>query len=55
MLAEVLLVLAGHPSSLFSLEGNVVPSFTPLLHPGEQQSLETLGTSHAADFFFCTA
>ncbi|KAF8592033.1 hypothetical protein K439DRAFT_1325212 [Ramaria rubella] len=41
MIAEILLVLAGHDSSLF--QGlSIHPSFTALLHPGEQQSLESL-------------
>ncbi|KZT30887.1 gamma-tubulin ring complex protein [Neolentinus lepideus HHB14362 ss-1] len=43
MIAEVLLVLAGHSSSLFSSEHTVHPAFAPLLHPGEQQCLESLG------------
>lgn len=43
MIAEVLLVLAGHSSSLFSTDHKVHPAFVPLLHPGEQQCLESLG------------
>lgn len=43
MIAEVLLVLAGHSSSLFPTDQTLHPSFTPLLHPGEQQCLESLG------------
>ncbi|KAI3622302.1 gamma-tubulin ring complex protein [Moniliophthora roreri] len=43
MISEVFLVLAGHPSSLFPTDHTVHPSFTPLLHPGEQQCLESLG------------
>ncbi|KAG6841773.1 hypothetical protein C0991_007102 [Blastosporella zonata] len=43
MIAEVLLVLAGHDSSLFPTDHSLNPSFAPLLHPGEQQSLEALG------------
>ncbi|KAL4246990.1 Spindle pole body component [Abortiporus biennis] len=43
MIAEVLLVLAGHASSLFPTDHTVHPAFTPLLHPGEQQCLESLG------------
>ncbi|KAH9937370.1 gamma-tubulin ring complex protein [Fomitopsis serialis] len=43
MIAEVLLVLAGHSSSLFPTDHNVHPAFSPLLHPGEQQCLESLG------------
>lgn len=43
MIAEVLLVLAGHASSLFPTDHKVHPDFVPLLHPGEQQCLESLG------------
>lgn len=59
MIAEVLLVLAGHSSSLFPTDHTLHPAFTPLLHPGrfkssmrrhifsfklgEQQCLEALG------------
>ncbi|KAG7099640.1 hypothetical protein E1B28_001466 [Marasmius oreades] len=43
MISEVFLVLAGHPSSLFPSDHTIHPSFTPLLHPGEQQCLESLG------------
>ncbi|KAF8078920.1 gamma-tubulin ring complex protein [Lyophyllum atratum] len=43
MIAEVLLLLAGHSSSLFPTDHTLHPSFTPLLHPGEQQCLESLG------------
>ena len=43
MIAEVLLVLAGHDSSLFPTDHTLHPAFTPLLHPGEQQCLEALG------------
>ena len=43
MIAEVLLVLAGHTSSLFPTDHNLHPAFSPLLHPGEQQCLESLG------------
>ncbi|KAJ3725596.1 gamma-tubulin ring complex protein [Lentinula guzmanii] len=43
MIAEILLVLAGHPSSLFPKNHTVHPSFSPLLHPGEQQCIESLG------------
>lgn len=43
MTAEVLLVLAGHASSLFPKDHSIHPAFTPLLHPGEQQCLESLG------------
>ncbi|KAH9858357.1 gamma-tubulin ring complex protein [Lenzites betulinus] len=42
MIAEVLLVLAGHSSSLFPTDHTVHPSFAPLLHPGEEQCLESL-------------
>ncbi|KAH8099321.1 gamma-tubulin ring complex protein [Cristinia sonorae] len=43
MIAEVLLVLAGHSSSLFLTDHRVHPDFVSLLHPGEQQCLESLG------------
>ncbi|KAH0591057.1 Gamma-tubulin complex component 4 like protein [Termitomyces sp. J132] len=43
MIAEVLLVLAGHSSSLFPTDHTIHPSFAPLLHPGELQALEALG------------
>jgi gamma-tubulin complex component 4 len=43
MIAEVLLVLAGHSSSLFPTGHTVHPSFEQLLHPGEQQCLESIG------------
>lgn len=43
MIAEVLLVLAGHQSSLFPNDHTLNPTFAPLLHPGEQQCLESLG------------
>jgi gamma-tubulin complex component 4 len=43
MIAEVLLVLAGHSSSLFPTDYTLSPAIAPLLHPGEQQSLEALG------------
>ncbi|TFK77392.1 hypothetical protein BDN72DRAFT_830549 [Pluteus cervinus] len=43
MIAEVLLVLAGHSSSLFPVDHKIHPSFAPLLHPGERQCLESLG------------
>ncbi|KAL1951143.1 hypothetical protein VTO73DRAFT_292 [Trametes versicolor] len=42
MIAEVLLVLAGHSSSLFPTDHTVHPAFAPLLHPGEEQCLESL-------------
>lgn len=42
MIAEVLLVLAGHPSSLFLPSSELSHAFLPLLHPGEKQSLEFL-------------
>ena len=42
MIAEVLLVLAGHSSSLFPSDHKIHPDFVPLLHPGEQQCLESL-------------
>ncbi|OBZ78964.1 Gamma-tubulin complex component 4 [Grifola frondosa] len=43
MIAEVLLVLAGHSSSLFPSDHTIHPAFAPLLHPGEEQCLESLG------------
>lgn len=43
MLAEILLVLAGHDSSLFPADNKLHPDFVPLLHPGERQCLESLG------------
>ncbi|KAL6304804.1 gamma-tubulin ring complex protein [Sparassis latifolia] len=43
MIAEVLLVLAGHSSSLFPTDHTIHPAFSPLLHPGEEQCLESLG------------
>jgi gamma-tubulin complex component 4 len=57
MIAEVLLVLAGHSSSLFQgllnlnfvheslsshLDQHIDPALVPLLHPGERQCLESL-------------
>lgn len=43
MIAEILLVLAGHSSSLFPKDHNIHPAFEPLLHPGERQCIESLG------------
>jgi gamma-tubulin complex component 4 len=43
MIAEILLLLAGHKSSLFPVDDTLDPAFAPLLHPGEQQCLESLG------------
>ncbi|KAK7465424.1 hypothetical protein VKT23_005402 [Stygiomarasmius scandens] len=43
MISELLLVLSGHKSSLFPSDHSIHPSFAPLLHPGEQQCLESLG------------
>jgi gamma-tubulin complex component 4 len=44
MIAEVLLLLAGHSSSLFpGKDSTLNPAFIPLLHPGEAQCLESLG------------
>lgn len=43
MIAEVLLVLAGHSSSLFPKDHHIHPALAPLLHPGEQQCLQSLG------------
>lgn len=42
MIAEVLLVLAGHSSSLFPSDDKIHPDFAPLLHPGERECLESL-------------
>jgi gamma-tubulin complex component 4 len=42
MIAEILLVLAGHSSSLFPTDHTLNPAISPLLHPGEQQNLEAL-------------
>ncbi len=42
MIAELLLVLAGHESSLFPTDHTVHTSFQQLLHPGEQQCLESI-------------
>jgi len=42
MIAELLLVLAGHSSSLFPTDHTVHPSFEQVLHPGEQQCLESI-------------
>ncbi|KAJ1302591.1 hypothetical protein OPQ81_002908 [Rhizoctonia solani] len=44
MLAEVLLIMSGHASSLLEPDGTTSPAFTPLLHPGEQQVLKELAT-----------
>lgn len=44
MIAEVLLVLAGHSSSLFPKDATINPDIASLLHPGERQSLEALGS-----------
>lgn len=48
MLAELLLVLGGHPSSLFTSAG-VSPSLAPYLHPGEVAALGVL-CGLAADY-----
>ncbi|KAG8930373.1 hypothetical protein FRC02_004290 [Tulasnella sp. 418] len=42
MIAEVLCVLAGHPSSIFTPSAKIVPEFRNLLHSGEIQTLESL-------------
>lgn len=42
MIAEILLVLAGHPSSLFPSDHSIDPALIPLLHPGERDCLESL-------------
>lgn len=43
MIAEILLVLAGHSSSIFPSDHTVNPAFRPLLHPGEEQCLQAVG------------
>jgi hypothetical protein len=43
MIAEILLVMAGHASSLFLKDNTLHPDFAALLHPGERQCLESLG------------
>ena len=42
MIAEILLVLAGHSSSLFPSDHSIDPALVPLLHPGERDCLESL-------------
>lgn len=42
MIAEILLVLAGHSSSLFPTDHTVHPAFSPLLHPGKPDSYPTI-------------
>lgn len=42
MIAELILMLAGHPSSLFTSSGDLDPAFESWLHPGERTSLEYL-------------
>ncbi|KAJ7103380.1 gamma-tubulin ring complex protein [Mycena belliarum] len=42
MISEIFLLLAGHESSLFLAGPSIHPQFAPLLHPGEQQCLESL-------------
>ncbi|KAF8640878.1 hypothetical protein AX17_000526 [Amanita inopinata Kibby_2008] len=44
MIAEILLVLAGHSSSLFAADSTLDPAFAQLLHPGERQCIESLGS-----------
>ncbi|KZV99286.1 hypothetical protein EXIGLDRAFT_640750 [Exidia glandulosa HHB12029] len=45
MLAELLLILAGHPSSLFVDDGrSVTPALAELLHPGERDVLLSIGS-----------
>ncbi|KAJ7235868.1 Spc98 family-domain-containing protein [Mycena haematopus] len=41
MISEIFLLLSGHESSLFP-SPSLHPQFAPLLHPGEQQCLESL-------------
>lgn len=42
MIAEILLVLAGHSSSLFPSDHSIDPALVSLLHPGERDCLESL-------------
>ncbi|CAG7853966.1 Spindle pole body component {ECO:0000256/RuleBase:RU363050} [Serendipita indica DSM 11827] len=42
VVAEILLVLAGHSSSLFTSTGEIAPAWIDLLHPGEIASLQSL-------------
>ena len=42
MIPELLLVLAGHKSSLFLDDASLNPAFASLLHPGEQHALLSL-------------
>lgn len=42
MIAETLLLLLGHPSTLFPTDHKIDPAFIPLLHPGERDCLESL-------------
>lgn len=42
MIAEILLILAGHSSSLFPNDHSIDPALVPLLHPGERDCLESL-------------
>ncbi|KAG8895951.1 hypothetical protein FRC01_012109, partial [Tulasnella sp. 417] len=42
MICEVLCVLAGYESSIFTDDSQIIPEFLPLLHPGEAQTLESL-------------
>ena len=43
MIAEILLVLVGHSSSLFTSDHTLNSAFCPLLHPGEEQCLQSMG------------
>lgn len=42
MIAEILLNLSGHPSSLFAENGKIKSEFSVMLHPGEEQCLVAL-------------
>ncbi|KAG9042139.1 hypothetical protein FS837_011253, partial [Tulasnella sp. UAMH 9824] len=42
MICEVLCVLAGYESSVFTEDSRIVPEFLSFLHPGEVQTLESL-------------
>lgn len=39
MIAELILMLAGHPSSLFDASGELNTAFNDMLHPGERKTL----------------
>lgn len=45
MITEILLILAGHSDEGLFRDQIIHPTFAPLLHPGEKQCLESLGTT----------